>query len=239
MPPTGLSATIPQYLSGYAGALITFDDADASIYNLAYPILQAKRARATFYVITSQVGTGAYVTWGQLTEMQTAGWSIGNHTQNHAHLNALSLADATAEIVAGITDLQAQSMNAALHLSYPFGEYNAQTIAAAQAAGCLTGRTIDGGWIQLGAGYNLFTIGMRMGIINTDALITMENFSWDALRDKKVVHFLIHTIGPAANITAANLTALVDYIAECRIPFITIEDLYDAMSGSITVPIGP
>jgi len=235
--PTGLSVTIPQYLTGYAGVMFTFDDAEMSIYNLAYSILDAKRGRGTFYITTERVGTGAYITWPQLLILQGEGWTIGNHTRTHANLTLLSQAEATIEIDNGEADLNAQGITGKTHLAYPGGAYNGTVIAAAGDAGMVTGRTIDGGNIDLAPGYNLFTIKLGQNIIAATAMETVKNIIDAALRDKVVVAFLIHSM--PGDCSAANLTELVGYVADRYIPMLTIDDLYDAMSGEITVAIGP
>jgi peptidoglycan/xylan/chitin deacetylase (PgdA/CDA1 family) len=238
-PPTGLSVTMPQYLTGYSAVMFTFDDANDVIYDNALSILTAKRGVGTYYVRTNDVGGGGKVTWAELVTMQTAGWVIANHSIDDTDLTSLSEEDAVTYIDTAEAALNAQGLTGHHHLAYPGGQYNGTVISAANTAGMITGRTIDGGNIDLEAGFNLFTIKMTRGFVSTDTMETMKNDVNKALTDKTVCLFVIHTVNAGGNITPADLTELVDYIADRYIPMITIVDLYNAMSGEITVPAGP
>ncbi len=66
--------------------VLTIDDADQSVYELAYPLLKKYGLRAHLFVPTGKVGTqwsGLTVcSWSQLREMQTAGVML---LESHAH----------------------------------------------------------------------------------------------------------------------------------------------------------
>lgn len=215
--------------------MFTFDDYDDSIYTEAFPILSAKRGRGTFYVITGGVeGAAGRVTWAQLAEMDSAGWSIANHTQNHINLTGLAEAAAKLEMTNGKDDLDTQGLTgSSAHLSYPFGAHNASVRAWASEAGMLTGRTIDGGYNDLSVAYDLFQIKTQG---SGDVLATLKNIVDKAIYDKTIAVFYWHYL--PEDIAVDNFTELVDYIADRYVPFLTIKDLYDLMSGPVTVAIG-
>lgn len=239
-PPTGQYANYLQYMPDIAGVMFSFDDADDSVYLLAYPILKAKRARGTFYIQTGDVGNAGRVSWANLTEMQNDGWSIANHTRDHTVLTGISQADAQVAIKNGHDDLVAQGMTAAHHLAYPNGSYDATVIAAAQAEGMLTGRHAATADIHLGAGFDLFTIGLNIRVTNGTLLGELYWWVDMAVGWKYITNFLIHRVDEAIDPTSATLTALVKYVTDQYIPIITIEDLYTAMNGSLNnIPIGP
>lgn len=77
---------------------ISFDDGNADNFTEAFPELLARGMTATFFVITSRVGTPGYVTWEQLEEMRGAGMSIQSHTHTHPFLSELSSSEAYAEL---------------------------------------------------------------------------------------------------------------------------------------------
>jgi peptidoglycan/xylan/chitin deacetylase (PgdA/CDA1 family) len=77
---------------------ITFDDGHETHYAEAFPALLAHGMTATFFVITSRVGTPGYATWEQLREMAQAGMSIQSHTHSHPFLSELSRERAEEEL---------------------------------------------------------------------------------------------------------------------------------------------
>jgi peptidoglycan/xylan/chitin deacetylase (PgdA/CDA1 family) len=67
--------------------VITFDDGDESVYNLAFPILERLDFRATLFVITSRVGTewnGVHcLDWAKLRQLESSGvFQIESHTHD-------------------------------------------------------------------------------------------------------------------------------------------------------------
>jgi len=69
---------------------IDFDDSLESVYKNALPIMNKYNLKGSIYAITSRVGTPGYLTWGQLQELRTAGWTIGSHTDQHQDLATLT-----------------------------------------------------------------------------------------------------------------------------------------------------
>ncbi len=68
--------------------VITFDDADESAYEYAYPVLKKYGLRATMFVITSRAGTTwngvRCLDWDRLREMQRSGvFDIESHTHDY------------------------------------------------------------------------------------------------------------------------------------------------------------
>jgi peptidoglycan/xylan/chitin deacetylase (PgdA/CDA1 family) len=67
--------------------VITFDDADESVYEYAYPVLEKYGLRATMFVVTARAGTnwnGVHcLDWNRLREMQRSGvFEIESHTHD-------------------------------------------------------------------------------------------------------------------------------------------------------------
>jgi peptidoglycan/xylan/chitin deacetylase (PgdA/CDA1 family) len=67
--------------------VITFDDADESVYDYAYPVLERLGLRATVFVVTARVGTRwndvRCLDWSRLREMQSSGvFDIQSHTHD-------------------------------------------------------------------------------------------------------------------------------------------------------------
>ena len=215
--------------------LMIFDDANASVYNTAFQYMRTKGVRGTFYVRTGQVNTGAYVTSTQLQAMDAAGWSIANHTKNHTYLTTLSQADATAEILAGKSDLVGWGLSRnANYLAYPGCYYNDTVIAAAVAAGVLSARACAN-WSSCLDAYvdDRYTLQINRAILIGNSLATIKADVDKAYTNGQVLGLLIHTI--PGDITVDDFHSLIDYIISKGIPFITINDFYNLISGPVVV----
>jgi peptidoglycan/xylan/chitin deacetylase (PgdA/CDA1 family) len=96
---------------------ITFDDADESVYDYAFPVLQRLGLRATVFTVTGRVGTRwgevQVLDWDRLREMQASGvFDIQSHThdihykvnERGAALPVFLAASETDQTIEGITD---------------------------------------------------------------------------------------------------------------------------------------
>lgn len=78
--------------------VITFDDADRSVYDYAFPVLRRLGLRATVFVVTGRVGTRwgevEVLDWARLREMQESGvFDVQSHTHDlHYKVNEGSAA---------------------------------------------------------------------------------------------------------------------------------------------------
>jgi peptidoglycan/xylan/chitin deacetylase (PgdA/CDA1 family) len=136
---------------------VTFDDGYACVGDYAAPVLQELQVPATVFVVSGAAGqTNAWdevnqlpvlplMGWERLRSLHAAGWEIGGHTRTHPHLNAISEADALANIREGKEETEAQLGCALTTFCYPFGHYNAQTPALVREAGFLGACTTKSG----------------------------------------------------------------------------------------------
>ncbi|MFW6341189.1 MAG: polysaccharide deacetylase family protein, partial [Wenzhouxiangella sp.] len=67
---------------------ITFDDAYASVYETAWPMLKERGWPFAVFVNTDAIDAGhaPYMDWDALRELHADGVTIGNHSASHAHL---------------------------------------------------------------------------------------------------------------------------------------------------------
>lgn len=75
---------------------LIFDDARATVYTDAFPLMQARGLVGVLPIISDLIGTAGYMTVAQVTELFNAGWDIVNHTKSHQ----------TAATMAGYTQAQ-------------------------------------------------------------------------------------------------------------------------------------
>lgn len=214
--------------------MFTFDDAEEEIYTNIFPIMSSLGKPGTFYVWTSRVGLEDRVTEEQLLEMEAAGWSIANHTQNHPDLTTLSQAEAQAEIEAGKADLLAMGITGAVnHLAYPFGAHNATVVQAALDAGMVTQRKAVGSSVfELDYTFDPNAISLTKNILEGDTLEDLKAFVDSAVSQGKIALFLAHRI--PGDLSVEDFQALVEYCVEQNCRFMTIEDLYsDYLSNEL------
>ena len=144
---------------------ITFDDAYRSVLELARPILDRHGMRASVYAPTDWVGReepmtwpgidqwlgGPHegeltcMTWGQLGELEEAGWEVGSHTRSHPRLSQVAgdaeLAD---ELEGSRTACQEGLGRPCDSIAYPYGDHDERVVEAAGRAGYRYGLTLPG-----------------------------------------------------------------------------------------------
>jgi len=127
--------------------VITFDDADESVYHHALPVLKRYRFTATTFVISNYVGKlntwdanlgGIYsrqLKWEQIKELLNSSWEIGSHTATHRDLLGLSIKEIESELRCS-KEIIEQNMNRPIQfIAYPFNRFNKQIILEAERIG--------------------------------------------------------------------------------------------------------
>ncbi len=69
--------------------VISFDDGYESVYENAYPIMQAQGFTGVMYLIADAIGSESYMDASQIQAMIGNGWEIGSHSMTHPHLPAV------------------------------------------------------------------------------------------------------------------------------------------------------
>ncbi len=127
--------------------IITFDDADESVYHHAFPILKAHGFTATLFVIADFVGknnswdanlggrSSRHLEWEQIKTLAHEGWEIGSHTATHPDLVNLSSDRAETELRQSKQIISQQIDQPVRFLSYPFNRFDHRIIGLARQAG--------------------------------------------------------------------------------------------------------
>lgn len=116
---------------------ITIDDAYLSVYEVAWPRLQALNMPFTLFVATDPIdrGLAGYMNWDQIRQLQQDGVTIGSQTSTHPHLHRLSAKEVSAEITSSNQRFLDELGLRPELFAYPYGEYSTFVIDAVKAAG--------------------------------------------------------------------------------------------------------
>lgn len=142
--------------------VVTFDDAFASVYTEAYPILHDLGFPATLFVPTSFPSSRRLLswsgfdpgsacppehltpaTWRQIGELAAAGWEVGSHTQTHPRLTQLDDASARAELNESKRECEDRIGQPCQALAYPFGDSDRRILELTAEAGYAGAATLD------------------------------------------------------------------------------------------------
>ena len=130
-PDSGAFEPVITHGVGHVVAL-TFDDGPSpGVTGRLLDVLEREHVHATFFV----VGRAARLEPALLRRMAADGDEIENHSDTHAHLNALLPAAIEREIAGSDASIAAATGRHARFLRPPFGARNAAVIAAAQRDG--------------------------------------------------------------------------------------------------------
>jgi len=118
---------------------VTFDDGFRSVYEEAFPVLQAYRIPATVFLLVGKKRSRnldsplpsfqgrTMLSWKEIREMHRFGVNFGAHTLSHPDLTRLPLEQVQAEVRDGkaiIEDMLGAEVSC---FAYPFGRYNQKT----------------------------------------------------------------------------------------------------------------
>jgi peptidoglycan/xylan/chitin deacetylase (PgdA/CDA1 family) len=115
----------PSERPGNPIVVITFDDANPSVYNIAFRAMKTFDTTwaATHFFPVLFMELPNYVTLDQVKEMEKAGWETGGHAVTHANLSSVPIDSVREQVRESYMFLE---KNGLCHESfaYPFGNYN-------------------------------------------------------------------------------------------------------------------
>lgn len=115
--------------------VITFDDGHHSVFEYAFPIMQAHGFPGVFYIVANRIyDVPDFVNIEQITTMVDAGWEIGSHGYTHVDITK-NHASAAYEVGQSRADLKAALNTEVNTFAYPYGEVDpfvAQNVSNAQ-----------------------------------------------------------------------------------------------------------
>lgn len=116
---------------------ITVDDAYRTFYSVAWPMFKKAGMPVTVFVSTSQLDAGydSYMTWDMLRDLVKQGVTVGGHSDSHAHLSAISAAEAKAELEKSAQRFKQELGFVPELFAYPYGEASSEVQQAVRDAG--------------------------------------------------------------------------------------------------------
>jgi len=127
--------------AGQKNFIVTFDDGYKDVIDNAYPVLENYHFKATVFLIINKIGKEGYLSWNDIFQLQTAGWSFGSHTLNHRSLTALDQTEAEKEISESKKILDWALKKPVTFFCYPYGKFNQDVVKIVQDAGYLGATT--------------------------------------------------------------------------------------------------
>ena len=125
--------------------ILSFDDGYEDNWRVVLPMLEERRMRAVFYMVTNSIGKPGYLTWDNLFDMERRGMEIGSHTANHLPLTTLSPEKQREELRLSKLMLEWKGMKTIYSFSYPNGSYNAGVVTMLAEEEYLTAVTGEAG----------------------------------------------------------------------------------------------
>lgn len=220
--------------------LITFDDAYADQYDLAYPVLRSDGMRGSVFAPTASIGTASFMTLDQLRDLDSAGWSVCNHTRHHVSLAGLPEAAQEAELAGGRDDLIAWGLpRGAYYAGCPYSTYDADTLRAMASTGMLLGRNGDTTVYDAYclSPHTLYQIPSNE-VYASDSLAAVEGWVDRTIAEGSVLPLHFYSISRPGRWDSGTFTQFVDYVYSKRdqIAVLTMDDLYRCTLGPILVP---
>ncbi|WP_339780558.1 polysaccharide deacetylase family protein [uncultured Thalassospira sp.] len=116
---------------------LTVDDAYRTFYTVAWPMFKKAGLPVTLFVSTSQLDAGydSYMTWDMLRDLVKQGVTVGGHSDSHAHLSAVPMAQTKAELEKSAQRFKKELGFVPELFAYPYGEADTEVQKAVRDAG--------------------------------------------------------------------------------------------------------
>ncbi len=116
---------------------ITIDDAYASVFNVAHPLLKTYGMPYTVFVATDSVDqySPSYMTWDQIRTLRDEGVTIGHHSVSHLHMVEATREEIVTEIAQASQRFRSELGFVPKLFAYPYGEFGLRERGLVAVAG--------------------------------------------------------------------------------------------------------
>jgi len=182
--------------------LITNDDGNVETYNNLSEFT-SRSLPVTAYINSSTIGTGTRMTEANLQSLYAAGWTIGNHFEDHngwgpSDGTPLTQAQKLAQYEATRDWIEARYPGGGVHCSYPFGHYTYTDQMLLKTAGAKTARTTIA-QLKQGAVDPVASLNSAVGM-NADQLFSLDSATTDSV----------------SSFSASQITGFIDSVIAAR-----------------------
>lgn len=220
---------------------LTFDDGNASVYNVAHEKMRKYNAKGTSYIVSDFIDTDNHLTIDQIQYLDRYGWTMGNHSKTHVNFTPLTVEQIEYEISQCRDVLSSIGVSNGDHLAFPFGGYTANVATALKNQNFKTGRKATGSivskignidWLNC---YPAGAFAIPVGITLNEAKTIVDNCKNTNSVAIIMIHDLVETAINSSQCSIADFNAIVDYINESKINMLTMNELYMLKSSDITI----
>ena len=127
--------------------VLTFDDGYADQYRYALPLLRKYGARATFYIVTGNIGRPRHLGWAELRAMVADGMDIAAHGMQHNDLSKMTRRQQAYQIDDSVLELRRRLHVAIDSYAYPSGRLDGDTLQVMQDANVPLAVTTDARYV--------------------------------------------------------------------------------------------
>jgi peptidoglycan/xylan/chitin deacetylase (PgdA/CDA1 family) len=143
--------------------VLSFDDGYRSHVTAALPILAAKRWPGVLNLDLSNLAPSWGISPRGVRQLIAAGWAIDAHSLTHADLTSLSGAALAREVSGSRREIRRRFGVLPRFFCYPAGRYDAETLAAVEAAGYEGATTTESGLARPGTPFTLARVRVSRG----------------------------------------------------------------------------
>jgi peptidoglycan/xylan/chitin deacetylase (PgdA/CDA1 family) len=137
--------TLQQPADLHPALVITIDDAYADLLQYAIPVLLQHHFTATIYAVTGKAGLASdwgeaspsypTLTWLDLSDLSSLGFTIGSHSQTHPHLPAMDHPAMQQELTISKELIYIHTRQSFISLAYPHGEFGEREKSVSKQVG--------------------------------------------------------------------------------------------------------
>jgi len=229
---------------------VTFDDGLRSQFQNAFPVLQQHNIKATFFIISGDVGVDPYSRMDQcdIQELAADGQEIASHTVTHSKLARLRHDDVVYELQQSQSYLQQLTGQKVHTLAYPYGNYDQDVMDVARdyyiAARSTLSWAINSASPDEDEFYELLVIAPHEdGPGDENALAYLQYWVEQAVMERKWDIEMFHSIGIEGGYDTVSSEAFdthVEYLAQNQdvwvAPMGTVSEyIHERDAASVTV----
>jgi peptidoglycan/xylan/chitin deacetylase (PgdA/CDA1 family) len=218
----------------------TFDDTLANQYQ-ARSVLAARTMEATFYVNSSRVNNGGYLTKKQLLGLQSDGNEIGGHTVNHLDLTTVDADEQKRQVCNDRSTLLGWGLEAS-SFAYPFGAETSELRQLVASCGYNAARD-DRGISTAGQPAESLPPEDPFAIKTVDAIeasTTLTDLQAAVTRAEQAgggwVTFVIHNVCDGCGthaVSASTLGTFLDWLAPREAAGTTVKTIDEVIGGDL------